>query len=237
MRLGQQQVVAVAAGAAGKLAVVETEDADDPVGNRAHRDERADGQVARAEVRPRRAPAEPVGEQHPDVGELELGAASRDAVAGLGVDIAEQALQLAPLPGLALAGGGERVGGVGDRVDPPRDRFRFGERVGRRLHAVDELREPAGKVDRAAVDVVERQHALDEPAVVLGHRDADQHPVEAPPPRVGVERAELERLAVRSVEPPPDPALGDPLLHPRQVVVVEAESPADRVTPGQVEQL
>ena len=105
------------------------------------------------------------------------------------------------------------------------------------LHPVDELGEPPGEVDRAAVDVVERQHALDEPPVLLGHRDADQHPVEAPPPRVGLERAKLERLAVRGVEPPADPALGDPFLHPRQVVVVEAEPPADRLAPGQVEQL
>ena len=124
--LGEQQVVAVAAGAARKLAVVEPENAHDPVRNRAHRHERADGQVARAEVRPRRSPAEPVGEQHPDVGELELGAASLVAVAGFGVDVAEQALELATLPGLALARGGERVGGLGDRVDPARDRLRLG---------------------------------------------------------------------------------------------------------------
>ena len=58
------------------------------------------------------------------------------------------------------------------------------ERVGAAPDPVDELGEPAGEVDRAAVDVVERQHAADEPAVLLGHRDADQHAVEARAPRV-----------------------------------------------------
>ena len=113
--LGEQQVVAVAAGPARELAVVEPEDAHDPVRNRAHRVQRADRQVAGAEVRPRRAPAKAIGEQHADVGELELGAASRRRLAGIGVDVAEQALELATLPGLALAGSGERVGGLGDR--------------------------------------------------------------------------------------------------------------------------
>ena len=117
------------------------------------------------------------------------------------------------------------------------DRLRLVQRVGGRLDAIDELGEPAGEVDRAAVHVVERQHALDEPAALLGHRDADQHPVDAPPPRVRLERAELERLAVLRVEAPSDAALGDPLLHPRQVVVVETEAPADRIAPGQVKQL
>ena len=159
--LGEQQVVAVAAGAAGKLAVVETENADDPVGNRAHRHERAHGEMARAEVRPRRASAEPVREQDADVRELELRArhARGTGLTGLRVDISEQSLKLAALPGVAFARGGERVGGLRDRVDPAADRFGLGERVGRCLHAVDELGEPPGEVDRAAVDVVERQHA------------------------------------------------------------------------------
>ena len=105
------------------------------------------------------------------------------------------------------------------------------------LHAADELGEPAGEVDRAAVDVVERQHALDELAALLGHRDANQHPVEASPPRTGWERSELVRLTVRGIEPPADPALGDPVLHPRQVIVVETEAAAHRLTTSQVEQL
>ena len=78
VRVLEHQVVAVAPGAARELAVVEAEDADDAVRHRAHRHERAHGQVPGAEVRARRPAAQPVGEQRADVGQLELGAASGD---------------------------------------------------------------------------------------------------------------------------------------------------------------
>ena len=124
-----------------------------------------------------------------------------------------------------------------DRSDPAADRLGVGERVGRRPGAVNELGEAAREVDRATVDVVERQHALDEPPILLGHRHADEHSIQTASPRVGVQRAELERLAVAGVEPPPDPAGRDPVLHPREVVVVEPEAPAHGLASGQVEQL
>ena len=51
------------------------------------------------------------------------------------------------------------------------------------------------------------------------------------------ERVELERRAVGGVEAPADPAVGDPVLHAREVVVVEAEAPADGLAVGEVEHL
>jgi hypothetical protein len=64
----EHQVVAVARRLAGEDAVVEPEQADDPVRHRAHRHERADGQVAGAEVRACGAALEAVGEQGADLG-------------------------------------------------------------------------------------------------------------------------------------------------------------------------
>ena len=61
------------------------------------------------EVRARRSSAEPVGEQHPDVGELQLRAGTRGPLAGLGIDIAEHPSREA----LARAIGGEPDPGEG----------------------------------------------------------------------------------------------------------------------------
>ncbi len=67
-RPGEQQVVAVARRLARERPVVEPEQADDPVGHRAHRVHRADGEVAGAEVRPGRAAGEPLAEQRAELG-------------------------------------------------------------------------------------------------------------------------------------------------------------------------
>ena len=69
----EHQVVAVARRLAGEHAVVEPEQADHPVGDRAHREKRADRQVAGAEVRPGRPAVEAVGEQAADLGRSERG--------------------------------------------------------------------------------------------------------------------------------------------------------------------
>ena len=61
----------------------------------------------------------------------------------------------------------------------PATGLRRGERVDRGPEPVDELGEAAGEVDRAAVDVVEGEHAAHEAAVLLGHRDPGEQPVEA----------------------------------------------------------
>ena len=108
-------------------------------------------------------------------------------------EVGEQAGQLVALPGVSGRRGGELVGGVGDRVDPAIDRLRSAQCRDRRGEAVDELGEAAGELDVAAVDVVERQHAVDEAEVVLGHRHAEQQAVEAGLPRVVGAVVELER--------------------------------------------
>ena len=66
----EHEVVAVARALAGEDAVVEAEQADDPVRHRSHRHERADRQVAGAEVRARRAALQPSREQAAKLREL-----------------------------------------------------------------------------------------------------------------------------------------------------------------------
>ena len=104
VRVGEHQVVAVARRLARERAVVEPEQADDAVRDRAHRHERADRQVAGAEVRARRAALQALGEQRADLGAARARrrgcrAASRD-------DVVEQPLQLGALPGVARRGRG-----------------------------------------------------------------------------------------------------------------------------------
>ena len=111
------------------------------------------------------------------------------------------------------------------------------ERVERRLQAIDELGEPPGDIDRAAVDVVEREDVVEQPLLVLGHGHADEQPVHARAPRARGERVELERRAMRGVEAPPNPARRDPVLDASEVVVVEPEPPPHRLLVGEVEHL
>ena len=193
VRVVEHQVVAVARGLAREHAVVEAEQADDAMRDRAHRHERADGQVAGAEVRARRAALEAIGEQGADLLERELGGVA----GGLADDVVEQALELGALPGVARRGRGQRVGGGGERRRPLGDRLRGVERVDGRVQAVDQLGEPAGEVDRAALDVVEREHLREQPLLVLGHRHAEQQAVEPGAPGAGRLVVELERRAVR----------------------------------------
>ena len=105
------------------------------------------------------------------------------------------------------------------------------------LKPVEELGEPSGEVDRAALDVVEREDAAEQPLLVLGHGDADEEAVEPDAPGARGERLELERRSVRGVEPPADAAVGDPILDAGEVVVVEPEAAADRLAVGEVEHL
>ena len=109
--------------------------------------------------------------------------------------------------------------------------------VDRGLQAVDELRQPPGELDRAAVDVVERQHAAEQPPLVLVHRHADQQPVQPGAPGARAQRGELERRAVLGVQAPADAALGHPVLEARDVVVVEPEALAHRLAVGEVDHL
>ena len=236
VRVAQHEVVAVADRLARELAVVEPEQADDAMRHGAHRDERADRQVARAEVGAGRAALEPLRQQRADLGERERGAL-RPGHGRLALDVVEQPLQLGALPAVAAGRGGQRVRRGGDRGGPAADGHRPPHAVDRRLQAVDELGEAAREVDRAALDVVEREHAAEQPLLLVGHRDPEQHAVQPGAPGAGRELLELERGAMGGVEPPADPRLRDPLLDARDVVVVEPEAAADGLAVGEVEHL
>ncbi len=205
--------------------------------HRAHRHERADRQVPGAEVRPRRPALQALGEQRPDLGGQELGGVFASTDSGLVRDVVEQALQLRALPAVSGAVRRERVRSGRDLGRPLTDVLRSAQVVERRAEPVHELREPSGEIDRPALDVVERQHPLVQPVPVLGHRDPDEQPVDPRPPRPGRERLELERRAMRSIQPPADPALGDPLPDPREVVVIEPEAVSDRVAVREIKHL
>ena len=126
---------------------------------------------------------------------------------------------------------------IGVRPAVDRSAARRARRPPRWTRSTNSANRPARSI-APLLDVVERQHAADEPPILLGHRDADQHPVEAAPPRVR-RRATSSLNGSRCAASSPQriPLADDPLLHPREVVVVEAEAPAHRLAVGQVEQL
>jgi hypothetical protein len=124
VRVVEGQIVAVADGLAREDAVVEPEEDDDPMGHRAHRHQRADRHVPGAEVRAGRAALQALGEQRPDLRQGELGRVGGAADRRLADHVVEQALELRPLPRVALARRGQRVGGAGDRGRPRIDRLR-----------------------------------------------------------------------------------------------------------------
>ena len=119
--------------------------------------------------------------------------------------------------------------------DPLAHRLGRVEGVDRGLQAVDELGHAAREVDGEALDVVDRQHALEQPVALLGHRHADEHAVEARLPGPGGQVLRACRGAVRGVEAPADAAVGDPVADAREVLVLEAEAPAHGLAVGEVE--
>ena len=126
-----------------------------------------------------------------------------------------------------------------DRRGPVGERLRRAQRVAAPSpRRVDQLGEAAGEVDRAAVDVVERQHAAEQALAVLGHRHPEQHPVEARLPGAGC-RAPSSLYGARWAASRPQrmPGLRRPVLQPGEVVVVEAEAPAHGLAVGEVEHL
>jgi hypothetical protein len=234
VRVVQAEVVAVARGLAREDAVVQAEQADDAVGDRPHRHERAERQVARAEVGPGGAALEPFLQERPDFGE-----GDREAAGGPGllVEVLEKPVELAALPRVAVGRVRQQIGGPADRRRPLPDRFRLVERRERVVEPIDELGEAPGELDGPAVDVVQRQHVVDQPPLVLGHRHAHEDALQSRGPRALLDPLELEGLPPSRVEPPPDAALGHPLLEPRQILVIEAEPPADRLVAGEVQDL
>ena len=171
-----EHVVAVVHACSRERAVVEPEQADHPMRDRAHRHHRRDGETAGAEVGPPRSPAQPLGQQPAHVRE-----AQRRGAHGRVRDVGELGPGLARLPGVGGGGGRQRVERADEAGDPGGQRTFAGQVVQRRAEPVDELGEPAEPVDVAGLDVVERQRRA-QPALAL-HRDPEQQPVEARRPR------------------------------------------------------
>ncbi len=238
MRVVEQQVVAVAGRLAREDRVVHAEQADDPVRDRPHRHERADGQVAGAEVRSRRPPLEAVGQQRPDLRQLELGRMRHPVGRRLIDDVVQQPAQLRLLPLLDRAGFRQRVGDLVQGRRPGVDGLRRREPVDRLTQPIDQFRELPRQLDRARVDVIQRQDgAPDQPLPVLAHRHAREDSVHPRPPRAGGQHVEAERLAMRGIQSPANSGIADPVLEPGQIIVIEPEPPPHHVAVGQIQHL
>ena len=205
-------VVPVRGRATRERAVVEAEETDDPVGHRAHRHESAHRQVPRAEVRPGRPPPQTVGEDGSDLGQRDRHRDVCGQTSGLGDDIPQEPIELEPLPGVPVRRRRQGIGRGGNGDRPRIDRLRLQQVGDRGVQPVDQLGEPSGQVDVAAVDVVERQDATDESHVVLGHGDAQQQAIQSGPPRVRFERVEVERGAMGRIQSPTDARSPPPTL-------------------------
>ena len=105
------------------------------------------------------------------------------------------------------------------------------------MQPLDELGQTARQLDVTALDVIEREGPREQPLVFLGHRHAEQDPVQPGPPGIGLDPSELEGLAVLGVETPPHVGLAHPLFNAGQVVIGEAEAPPHGLAPGEIEYL
>jgi hypothetical protein len=237
MRIEQQQVVTVARCLPREDAVVEPHQADDPMRHRPHGHQGADRQMPRAKARPRRAAAQPIGQQRTDLGQRQLDFGDGAADRALGDDVLQQATELHALPRIAPRCGRQAVGSLRDRRRPRVERHRLGERAHDRVQPLEELGEPAGEVDVTAADVVEREHAPEQPLPLLRHRHAQQHPIPTRFPRVRRYPVELVRRPLSRIQPPAHAPVARPLRHARQVVLVEAEPAPHRRASRQVEHL
>ena len=110
-----------------------------------------------------------------------------------------------------------------------------GQLVGDLLQLVDALGQPAGEVDAAACDVVEREGRGEEAFGVVGDRGAREDPVEAEAPGVLEVGVQTVVLAVVLVEGPTDAGVLDPARDGLQVVLGEAEPAADGIACEQVQ--
>ena len=189
--------------------------------------------MSAAEVGAGRPALEAVGEQRSDLGERQC----RVCGGLLGEMSRQQPVELAPLPGVAIGGRGQRVDGPLQLLRPGAHRMLLRERVERGAEAVDQLGEASSQFDPAAVDRIEWQ-GLPEPASVgFAEGNAEQQPTQARLPGAGLEHVEFEVAAVGCVEAPVDARPGDPGLDLGEVVVVEPEAAPDRLGVREVEHL
>ena len=128
--VGGDEVVVVDVDLAGEHAVVEAEEADDPVGDRPHGHQRAHGEVPGAEVGPGRAAPQAVGQQRADLRETELRPVAVGGAGPAGFCFARHVVEQMPefrrLPRVGGAGGGQHGGRVGQGGGPAADRLRAG---------------------------------------------------------------------------------------------------------------
>ena len=117
-RVPSGQVVAVPLDVAREAAVVESEQAHHPVRDGAHRHERADGQVAGAEVGPRRPALQAIGQDRAHVVTTQGDRADGAVHRRLFDQLVEERRQLRPLPGVALGGRRQGVRDPGQGVRP-----------------------------------------------------------------------------------------------------------------------
>jgi hypothetical protein len=100
---------------------------------------------------------------------------------------------------------------------------------------VDELGQATRQLDASTADVVERQHATEEAFCLLRHRHADEDAGDAGVPGIRAEFLEVKRSPVLGVDTPADTGGDHPSRDGGEIVVVEAEHPADRRSRRQVE--
>ncbi len=226
-----EHVVAVDRAGPREDAVVEAEQADHAVRDRAHRHQRGHGQGAGAEVGAGRASGEALPHQRAYVGQPQLEPGPRR-----GIDHgAELTVHLGGLPLVPASDRGQRLDPLAHGPQPVADGMAAGEVVGDPLQPVQALAEPAGEVDAGAAHVVERQGRAEEAVGVVADRHPREDAVEAEAPGVLHVALEPERLAVVGVEGPADAGALHPAGDRLEVGVGEAEPATHGLGGEQVE--
>ena len=228
-------VVAVGSARAREDAVIEPDETDDAVRDRAHRHHRADRQGAGAEVRARGPPAQVLAQQRVQIRQPKprRPAPSRSRR----VDASELGRELGELPRLVAPHVGEPQDALTQGRDPVGSVLAGPQRRQGAAQAVDELREATGEIDVGAVEVVQGQRRAEVVVITPVERRPDEDPVHAGAPRVLPEVAQLVVTPMLLVQPPAHGDRVDPVVEAVEVVVVEAEAAAHRGRTRQVEHL
>ncbi len=146
-------------------------------------------------------------------------------------------VSLGELPGVGGIDIGQQIQCAGEGVGPLRGRLGTAQAVQCHREPVDVLGEPSRQVDVVALDVVERERESEPLALRLVGGRAEEDPVQGRAERVLREVPEAEGVPLPFADAPAGPGSGGPFLQPFEVVVDEAEPPAHRRGPGEVEDL
>ena len=232
-----QHVVAVLPGGAWEDPVVHAQQADHPVRHRPHRHHGAHGEGAGAEVRPGRPAGQPAGEQRPDVGPARAKCVPHRPASRSPATVGELAAQFRGLPAVGRGNAGQAVDRDEQRRQPIARRVAAAERIQRGGEPGQQFGEPTGQIDIRAADVIQRQGGVQPVVVLLGHRHAEQDPVEPSAPGVLPECRPARTPAGVRHPAPSGRRIHGPAGQSLQFVVVEPESPAHRRPGRQVEHL